>query len=480
MTTVVGAYLCSRGAHFVEVEHGRKGFQVVRAFEHPGHLASAEDAGAHLAEGLRLHGVRRAAVAVVGRGFQLVHHTLSLPPARDSMLTPIVARELKRLEPDLTDPAIGWLPLPDDEHSADLPQQRSLLVGAIPAANAVAIEAALRAEGHTLHHLTVVPAAAQRLVEELGQDGAATAMLLPLPDGLFLGLFLGGGLRISIEPPLLEDEMPDGVAMAEEAELGATYVRQQFRGAQIERAIIAGPTELWPDTQSILAERLGVRVDRLDVGSLSTASLVALGGALDARAVAPLALAGSVANRKQLAARATLRQTAIAAIAATVIVAGWSLFQAFQARSADRELRVARSQVQQATATVEPLRQTAAQRRLIRDANLTLRLSARDRAELQAALTAISGGVVGPIRLDSLQLDRGSGGWVASLKGRAAGVTSGAAVQALHDFYRELPRRLLIEELALGEMAYADTTPANGTGALIRFELTFVIRERQD
>ena len=36
-------------------------------------------------------------------------------------------------------------------------------------------------------------------------------------------------------------------------------------------------------------------------------------------------------------------------------------------------------------------------------------------------------------------------------------------------------RRLIVEELALGQMAYSDTTAADGTGALIRFDITFAL-----
>lgn len=480
MSALVGAYVCPRGAWFVEVKQRRNGIEILRSFEHPASLPSAAHAVHHLTSALVTSGLSRAEVVVVVRGFELAHHTLGFPPARDAMLGPIIEREVKRLEPQLTEPMVGWTPVPDDDPtSPDHPPQRQFIVAAIPSALAELFEAGLRDAGCTLLHFTALPAAVQRVSEEFDPGRSATALLLPLPDGLFLGMFLGGGLRIAIEPPLQEHDAPDGAAMAEEAELGATYVRQQFRGAQVERALIAGPAGLWSDTQTLLTERLGVPVERMDINGLSAASIAALGGILDARSPAPLALAGRIAHRKEHQARATLRQTSIAAVAAAAIVAGWAVFQAVDARRADDRLRDARRRVELLGANVGPLRQTAEQRRLVRDANSLARISASDRVQLQDMLAAVSRGIAGPIRLDSLHLERGGAGWIAALAGSAHGTTSGGAVQALHDFYRDLPRRLAIEELGLEQMAYVDTTDTDGR-ARVNFQLSFVVPGRKD
>jgi hypothetical protein len=474
---LVGAYVCPRGSFCVEVRPRGAGLEVVRAFEQTGRIASASDAARHLAGTLAANGLRRADVAVVVRGFEVVHHTLTLPPAPAAMLGPIIEREIRRLEPQLTDAVVGWLPLLDRDEPADQGQQRHFIAAALPATVAPALENGLRDSGFALHHLTALPAAFQRLGEDHDVTVGTTALLAPLPDGLFLGLFLGGGLRISIEPPLLDQEMPDGAAMAEETELATTYVRQQYRGAELDRCVIAGPADQWTDTQQLLVDRLSLPVERLDLQGLSAASLAALGAVRDARSPAPLALGGAVLDRKANAARATLRQTAAAAVVATAAIGVWALFQSMNARRTDAELRATLRQLEQHSTSVAPLRQTAEQRRLVRDAGDVVRISIRDRQELQAALTAIGGGIVGPIRLDSLSLHRGSNGWIAGLSGTAAGTTSGGAVQALHDFYRDLPRRLIVEELALDQMSYRDTTDVSVVS--VGFQLSFILPERK-
>ncbi|HET9454874.1 MAG TPA: hypothetical protein VFO66_11375 [Gemmatimonadaceae bacterium] len=480
MSRLVGAYVCPRGVHAVEVKATRAGVEVLRSFELGGRLASADDAARCLARALDNNGIVAADVAVVARGFEIGHHTLALPPAREDMLAPIIEREMRRLEPQLTDAAIGWMPLPDEEQATDQPSQRQFLVAAAPRATVARFESSLQESGHTLLHLTALPAAFQRITEQFDAQHATTAQLVPLPDGLFLGLYLGGGVRIAIEPPLQEQDALEGPAMAEETELGATYVRQQFRGAQVERAVIVGPAMLWPDTQSMLIDRLGIPVERLDVDGLSAASIAALGAVLDARSPAPLSLGGTVAHRKEREKQAVVRNTAFAAVAAVVVVAAWSVFQALDARRSDEQLRQARARLEQLSANIGPIRQTADQRRLVRDAGGLVRLSVADRTELQNALVAISGGILGPIRLDSLALERGSSGWIAALAGSATGATSGGAVQALHDFYRVLPRRLVLEELALEQMSYVDTTAADGTGARVAFQLSFVVPGAKD
>ena len=481
MRRLVGAYVCPRGVHAVEAKATRAGVEELRSFELGGRLQSADDAARYLARALDNNGVTGADVAVVARGFEVAHHTLLLPPARPDMLAPIIEREMRRLEPQLTDAAIGWMPLPDeDQQSADMPAQRQFLVAAAPRETVARFEAALTDSGHTLLHFTALPAVFQRITEEYDAQHTTTAQLVPLPDGLFLGLYLGGGVRIAIEPPLQEQDAIEGAAMAEEAELGATYVRQQFRGAQVERAVIVGPAMLWPDTQSMLIDRLGIPVERLDINGISAASVAALGAVLDARSAAPLSLGGTVAHRKEREKQAVVRNTALAAVAAVIVVGAWSVFQALDARRSDEQLRQSRARLEQLSANVGPIRQTADQRRLVRDAGGLVRLSAADRTELQNALVAISGGILGPIRLDSLALERGSSGWIAALAGSATGATSGGAVQALHDFYRVLPRRLVLEELALEQMSYVDTSAADGTGARVAFQLSFVIPGSKD
>lgn len=475
MSRVVGAYLCPRGVFLVESRARAAGLEVVRSFDEPAPLATVNAAVTHLLQALDSAGIEKAEIAIVIRGFDTVHHVLSLPPASDAMLSPIIEREIRRLEPQLSDPVFGWLPLPaNDSPPTEQANQRQILVAATPRAAAEEIESALENAGHSLLHLTALPAAFQRIVEEFEPSRETTALVAPLPDGAFLGFFLGGAIRLTVEPPLQDQEAQESAAMAEEVELGAMFVRQQFRGAQIEHVTIAALAREFTDADAILGEKLGVPISRLNTHGLSAASLAAMGAILDARAADALSIAGQISRKKQGATRVVFQRAAHVAAGIGALLALWTLYQGITARRAAAELRDAKRAVEQESFGLVPLRATAGQRRLIRDALAALRIVSEDREELQRLLGAISSGINPPVQLDSLQLARGSNGWVASLAGTAAAATNGRAVQALHDFYRDLPRRAIVEQLALEALTY-DESNDDTRGATVRFRLSFVL-----
>ena len=122
------------------------------------------------------------------------------------------------------------------------------------------------------------------------------------------------------------------------------------------------------------------------------------------------------------------------------------------------------------------MRETADQRKLIRDAMAAVRFATKERNELQQTLGAVGSAVNYPVRLDSIRLDFGTDSWIVLLGGTIVAETNGRAVQGLNDFYRDLPRRLVLEDLRLEQLTYADSGAAATTGrAVIGFGLTFVV-----
>lgn len=482
MSGVVGAYACPRGVFAVEFQRRRGAIEVMQTFGAPGRLDSATDAARQLVGTLTSAGIRGADVAIAIRGFDLVHHILEFPPARDDILTMIVTREMARLEPQLADPLVAWMPLPAQQSDPDAATQRQILAVACPRETPEAFETALKSAGHKLLHLTALPAAVQRLDEELIESTSidTSAIVAPLPDGAFIGFFLGGAVRLIVEPPLADgDDRPDPGAIVEEVELGAMFVRQQFRGAQVERLTFAQGGDSFAESEARLGERLGAPVRRLDVHGLSAAALAAVGAVLDAQAARPLALAGAAAGRVYTSGKAWLKQLSTVAVVAVVAVGVWATFAALSARDAAHTLRDLRRQVEQESFGIAPIQATAEQRKVIRDAVQTLRVSEADRVELQNALAAIGGAVTFPVRLDSLHLDRGTNGWIADLGGSVVAESNGRAVQALHDFHRALPERLSVQALSLDELKYEDVDPLEGGGgggggiSRVRFRLSF-------
>lgn len=473
-TRLVGAYVCPRGAFAIECRRAGAGLAIERSLEEPAALESPFQAADHVISVLRTAGIKRGDVALAIRGFGVVHHVLQMPPAKDEMLSPIIEREVRRLEPQLGECVVSWIPLPSLESGGpEAGPQRSLLTAAVPTDVVQVFEQRLGAAGYRVLHLTALPAAMQRLAEEFDASTDAVAMVAPLPDGAFLGFALNGGLRLIVEPPLPPGVEHEVAAIAEEVELGAMFVRQQFRGAQIDRLTVVGTTETLADAESVLSERVHVPAKRLNIQDLSPAALAALGAVLDEQSAKPLALGGSSRKRSEARARSTLDSISHAAVLLLVLVGAWTITETVLAKRAADALQVARRRIEQDSFGLAPLRSTAGQRRLVRNAVAAVRLVSTDRVQLQETLTGIATVVRPPVRLDSLRLARGSEGWLALLGGSVTGVTNARAVQSLHDLYRELPERLSVDSIRLDQLTYADSA-ADSTPS-VRFQLSFGI-----
>src|SRR4051812_19133388 len=121
---------------------------------------------------------------------------------------------------------------------------------------------------------------------------------------------------------------------------------------------------------------------------------------------------------------------------------------------------------------LNPVRATAMQRKFARSAAAAIRLSFSDRVQLQEALSGIASTVRSPVTLDSVHLDRGGAGWRVILAGTVTGTSNAAAVQSLHDVYRELPGRLSVDSIRLDQLLYGDAA-ADGQDGVIRFQISF-------
>jgi hypothetical protein len=476
---LVGAYVCPGGVFIIECRRVSGGLEVARTLEVPASIDDAGEAADQLCNALRAAHVRRADVAVAVRGFGLAHHVLQLPPATDELLTPIVERELRRLEPQLEDSVVGWIPLPTlTSTGPDAASQRSLLAAASPADLVVTFEQRLRAAGHRLAHLTPLATSMQRLVEEFESDSRAAALVTPLPDGAFIGFVLDGGIRLAIEPPLPQDAAHEVAAMAEEVQLGVTFVRQQFRGAQIDQIAVIGFKPSLEGAETVLGDRLGVPAKRLGA-DLAPAAYAALGALLDARSPSPLALGGTSLTRSRSRSRSTLDRAVVAGIALVAALFLWVAFESYSSRRAASSLRESNARIARDSFALAPVRATALQRRRARDAAAALQLVSIDRGELQNALAGIAYAVRAPVRLDTLQLFRAETGWRATVSGTVVGTSNARAVQSLHDLYREIPQRLAVDSVHLDHLTYGETA-GEDEGSVVKFQLSFGIAARRN
>ena len=470
---IVAAYVCPRGVVAIVCKRTIGGVEVERVVEAPANTGGEHAAADHLVGVLRDAGIARASVSIALRGFGVVHHILQLPPAADDILGAIIDREVRRLEPDLGDAVTGWVPLPLLGLGAEPVAQRSVLAAAAPRTSIAAFEKALASAGHRVAHVTALPVSMQRLVEEFDEGGGSIAVVAPLMDGAFIGFVLSGAVRLIVEPPLQEGAEHESGALGEELELGSMFVRQQFRGAELNRIAVVGSSQALADAPGVLSERLRLPAGQLGARELSPGAFAALGALLDQQSARPLSLGGESRARSIRGAASALQTASMAAVLALVAVGAWTVTEAVRAQRAKSTLETTRQRVQQDSFGLAPIRATAEQRRLVRDAMAAAQIVARDRVALQEALAGIATATRPPVHIDTLALNRSDAGWKVTLAGSVEGPSAGQAVQPVYDSYRELPRRVRVDSLGLDYLSYSDSGAVRSGEALVRFRFSF-------
>jgi hypothetical protein len=279
--------VCPAGVFVVQCELRGADLHVERTVDISTPLHTPDDAGHQLVRALASAGARNARVAIALRGFGMVHHLLHVPDS-GAGTGDVVEDELRRLEPDLRDAVVSWAPVSTSPvaDAADAPFAQ--LAGAVPASTIAAVAQRLEEAGHALVHLTALPASLNRLAREFDRDDDVSALVLSLPDGPAVGYFIGGALRFVVEPPSLPAS-DQAAALAEEVELGAAMVRQQFLVSRVDHVLLVGAVDAIDDAEPALSARLGVPVQRLALRDLSAASHAAVGAVLDASSESPLA-----------------------------------------------------------------------------------------------------------------------------------------------------------------------------------------------
>jgi hypothetical protein len=471
----VGVYLCPRGVFGIECQPASNGMEVVRTFGDPFGLRTPEEAADHLVSVLSAAGISRADVSAAVRGFGVAHHTLQLPPASDDVLGPIIDREVRRLEPHLGDCVVQWMPLPALEPaSTAAPPQRSVFAMAAPTELVGALQSRLGAARHRLRHLTTLPVAMQRLLDQFDSGTGTIATIAPLPDGAYIAFSLAGAVRLIVEPPLPSDVSHEAAALAEEVDLAAMFVRQQFRGANTDRVVLVGARASLQELKTSLSERLRAPAKQLEADNLSPVGFVALGAVLDSQEAVPQSLGGSTRSRAVARGLSRLETVSLAAVVILALVGFWTMAESVRSIRAGSALADAQQRIEREAFGLAPARATAEQRRVVRNALDAVQLAATDRQRFQTVLAGIAEATRFPVRIDTLRLTRVDAGWRAVLNGDVESTTNARAVQALHELYRDIPRRLPVDSVHLDRLSYAEGEQAEGIGA-VRFQLSFAI-----
>jgi len=467
-----GALLAHDGVCLVEYATERTGMRIVDQWTEPSRSQSIEEALDRLRAMIDARGARQPRVAIAVEQFGVFHHTMTLPGATDDVLQPVIRREVQRVF-GVSDPVIAFArgaanerrePGRADERTAP----RQLFVAGAPRAVIDALGAAFRGSDIRVEIATVVPKTIHSLYKATGSSPEPTAVLVCLEGGPQLAFFLDGRLELAIDPPIaLEGEPPSIPTIIDQFERGAVYFRQQFRGAQATRVLLAAAPTEFDALASALESRMGVHVKPLFAAASTPAAIVAMGAVLEARHGSALDLFPHPPTLGQRMSQALRGPNAVvgATAAAAAIAAIWAVLQVASLASTRNDSAKVETGVRQAIAQVGPSKSVAQRRADVSRQLEFLRATTREHAALAAELSSLAGALPAAVRFDSIAVTRSKAGWAATIVGEAAGETTAQAVRALDQFYGAVRSRSDVASPNLDQFDYAAAKPQSDTTA---------------
>ena len=433
------------GGYVLQYQVTRTGLSIVEHIVLPGPVPNPVAAVERLWHdlGARLRG---ADIIVVLRGFGVLHELLTLPPGEPTPVRSIAAREMARIHGAGLFVDVLRPPVP----SAQPVQQ---VVAAAPADVLTTLEQALHERGAARVQVTTVPRALERLVLELDDSEGPRAIVLPLADGPAIAYVHEGRLRYFLEPLAVSGEVPlDVPLLVEQVARGRLYLRQNFRGATVDRVLVGGGDDENALLESLNAQ-LGVQARPIGADMGGPGALAAFGGILErlsADGVDLLALTRTQPTRYDRV-QPALRAGAIAVL---VVAAVFALSGLLRARNEAAALSAVRDHVAERMPEIWSI-QTALEQR----AGYAQRLAALEAADighgkLDRVLQAVASSVNERVQLTSLKGTWQDNGWYVEVGGIASGTSGADAVGSLNAFYNRLPRELPAQDLALGSFDY--------------------------
>lgn len=467
-----GALIANDGVCLVEYEAERTGMRIIDQWIDPARSQSIDEALGRLRALVEARGAKQPRLAIAVEQFGVFHHTMTLPGATDDVLLPVIRREVQRAF-GVADSVIAFTRgAPSERREASRADERTaprqLLIGGAPRIVADALASAFRGSDIRVEIATVVPKSIHSLYEATGSSLEPTAVLVCLEGGPHLAFFLDGRLELAIDPPIaLEGERHPIPMILDQVERGTVYFRQQFRGAQPTRLLLAASPEDFEPLASALETRLGARVKPLFAAPSSPAAIVAMGAVLEARRAAPLDLFPHPPTMSERMARALRGPNAVVAASATAaaIALIWAASQYLSLNAATRASAQLDASVRQGIVQVAPIRSVAERRADVSRQLEFIRTSNRERATLTASLVQVASTAPAAIRFHGVQVVRSANGWLTTIEGQAVGATPAQAVRALDLFYSAIRGRSDVSAPNLDQFDYDSPKPAGDSTA---------------
>lgn len=442
-------------------------------------MRTIEEASDALVELIRpTAGRGEAQVAAAIRGFGIAYQLLTLPPAGADVLAPIIDREMRRLFPDIADPLVGFAlggnidrrtgrPAPAAAKKG-LPERRSspstgetlpleILAAAAPRHVVETVADTLDRAGIQLEHLTVVPQAMARLYREVNGSPDPAALTIMLQGSPVIGVFQGGDVRFISEPPSSDEALSsvDVQTVIDQVGRARMYLRQHFRGADIDRIFVSADPADQAHVDAVLNAALNVEVIPLAPAMGPPAAIAALGSVLNAEIGSEMVLYPSPAALLREVGRRRMR---IWTLAAGVVCAVAILFAAFSTLTAARasaELRQARAEADAEMSKIAPAMGVIEERRANMERTAAMAAHFAGRQHLARLVNGIRLAQPPSVSLGSASLTRVAGGWRVEITGTTLGSTGADVLEGIAEFSRELPARVPLHGFTLDSFEYA-------------------------
>ena len=472
-----GALIDPDRIYVIEYVRQAAGVEIVDHLSVARSMPSIEEAADALVDLLRSSSGRgEAQLTAAIRGFGVSYHLLTLPPAGADVLAPIIEREMRRLFPDIEDPLVGFAVgghidrrtgKPAMENKRKYPERRGvdaadvlpleILAAAAPRHVVSTVAASLQLAGIQLDHLTVVPQAMARLYREVNGSPDPAALAIMLQGAPVIGVFQGGDVRFISEPPASEEGISsvDIQTVIDQVGRARMYLRQHFRGADIDRIFVAAEPADQAHVDAVLNAALNVDVMPLAPAMGPPAAIAALGSVLNAEAGAEMVLYPSPVDLRRVVERRRARMRALLAATVCGMAVLVAAFMTVTASRAAGELRTERALADSQMAKITPAMGVIDERVANIDRIAAIQAHHGRRQQLARLLNGIRLAQPPNVGLTSASLTRTPEGWRVDLSGTAVGSTGAEVLEGIDEFSRELPARIPLQAFSLDSFEYA-------------------------
>ena len=478
-TAHFGAFIEPSGIHLVEYQRERNGISILRQHSDDRRVTGLAEAGERVGAIIKSIGIPAARLSCAIRGFGSSYQIMMLPPAEPAVLGAVVRREVARLNPDMDTPRVDYVLGGEvDRRKRNRPEggvpQQEVFVGAAPELAIVAFGEELSAAGIELDHLTLLPQVVQRLYERVDGSSQPTACFVDLPGGPVIGFFNERQLRLVVEPPVAgEQDVESRVQnLAEHLDRGNLYLRQQFRGVELTRLLVATDPADEAEFFERLEQQLRYSAERFPGPVSEPRALISLGAVIDGEAQQGLNLSPFAESPLVRAERERRQYISIGAAVLCALAILWAVFSTAQVVSLHKRVVADEHVARDRMNTLAPLRVVASQRQLNAQSLTYLNGLRVDRENTQQFLRALGRATPPGVQLQSVALQRKGAEWNVTIAGAAFGNTGADVLLGIDRFYHSLPREMALHDLVLSDLVDA---PSDQFAAAMKFGVTFVL-----